>query len=86
MPPPDDFADNGLPELLAVSDSQFIALARAFDMHCVAEGVESEEIHQALLQMGCEVGQGNGIGLPMPADALPGWRPSTQPRGFDLLS
>jgi len=63
-----------------------IALARAFEMHCVAEGVESEEIHQALLQMGCEVGQGNGIGLPMPAAALPQWRPPSAPRGFDLLS
>lgn len=54
-----------------------IALARAFEMHCVAEGVESEAVHQALLQMGCEVGQGNGIGLPMSASALPAWRPDS---------
>lgn len=54
-----------------------IALARAFDMHCVAEGVESEAIHQALLQMGCEFGQGNGIALPMPAAQLASWRAAT---------
>ncbi|MDP2132333.1 MAG: EAL domain-containing protein, partial [Sulfuritalea sp.] len=41
-----------------------IALARAFDMSIVAEGVETEAHYQALLQMGCEVGQGHGIGLP----------------------
>lgn len=63
-----------------------IALARAFEMHCVAEGVEDEGIHQALLQMGCELGQGNGIGLPMPATELPGWRPSALAGGFDLIS
>ncbi|MDP2134174.1 MAG: EAL domain-containing protein [Sulfuritalea sp.] len=51
-----------------------IALARAFDMNIVAEGVETEAHYQALSQMGCEVGQGHGIGLPMPAAELPGWR------------
>ena len=63
-----------------------IALARAFEMHCVAEGVESEAIHQALLQMGCTVGQGNGIALPMPAGELVRWRAAPQAGGFDLLS
>jgi EAL domain-containing protein (putative c-di-GMP-specific phosphodiesterase class I) len=63
-----------------------IALARAFDMRCVAEGVESEAIHQALRQMGCELGQGNGIALPMPADALLRWQPVPQEGTFDLLS
>jgi diguanylate cyclase (GGDEF)-like protein/PAS domain S-box-containing protein len=51
-----------------------IALARAFGMDIVAEGVASEAHLQALLQMGCEVGQGNAIGHPMPAAELPGWR------------
>jgi len=36
--------------------------------------------------MGCELGQGNGIGLPMPATELPGWRPSALAGGFDLIS
>ena len=51
-----------------------IALARAFEMHIVAEGVETETHYQALLQMGCEVGQGNGIAPPMPAADLVAWR------------
>ncbi len=63
-----------------------IALARAFDMRCVAEGVESEAIHQALRQMGCELGQGNGIALPMPATALTRWQAVPQEGTFDLLS
>jgi diguanylate cyclase (GGDEF)-like protein len=51
-----------------------IALAKAFDMSVVAEGVETEAHYQALLQMGCEVGQGYGIARPMPADELVAWR------------
>ena len=51
-----------------------IALARAFDMGIVAEGVESAAHYDALLQMGCEVGQGHAIGRPMPARELAGWR------------
>ncbi|MDP1610730.1 MAG: EAL domain-containing protein [Sulfuritalea sp.] len=51
-----------------------IALARAFDMHIVAEGVETEAHCRILLQMGCEVGQGHGIAQPMPAAALASWR------------
>jgi diguanylate cyclase (GGDEF)-like protein/PAS domain S-box-containing protein len=50
-----------------------IALARAFDMNIVAEGVENEALYQALLEMGCEVGQGHGIGQPMPAGELVNW-------------
>jgi diguanylate cyclase (GGDEF)-like protein/PAS domain S-box-containing protein len=50
-----------------------IALAKAFEMGIVAEGVETEAQFQALLQMGCEVGQGYGIARPMTADALLAW-------------
>ncbi len=50
-----------------------IALAKAFEMGIVAEGVETEEQYQALLQIGCEVGQGYGIARPMRADALVEW-------------
>jgi len=52
-----------------------VALARAFDMTSVAEGVETAEHFQALLDMGCEVGQGYGIGRPMPAAELADWTP-----------
>jgi len=50
-----------------------IALAKAFEMGIVAEGVETEAQYQALLQIGCEVGQGYGIARPMTADALVEW-------------
>lgn len=50
-----------------------IALAKAFDMGIVAEGVETEAQYQALLQMGCAVGQGYGIARPMQAGALVEW-------------
>jgi diguanylate cyclase (GGDEF)-like protein len=56
-----------------------VALARAFDMHCVAEGVESEALHRALQRMGCEYGQGNAIALPMPAAELARWQPASMP-------
>jgi EAL domain-containing protein (putative c-di-GMP-specific phosphodiesterase class I) len=51
-----------------------IALAKAFEMGIVAEGVETEAQYQALLLMGCELGQGYGIARPMTADALLEWR------------
>ena len=51
-----------------------IALARAFDRHTVAEGIETEEHYQALLDMGCELGQGYFIARPMSADEMTNWR------------
>jgi diguanylate cyclase (GGDEF)-like protein/PAS domain S-box-containing protein len=50
-----------------------IALAKAFDRKIVAEGVETEELFRALLEMGCEYGQGYGIARPMPASCIPAW-------------
>ncbi|MFZ2162875.1 MAG: EAL domain-containing protein [Sideroxyarcus sp.] len=50
-----------------------IALAKAFDRRIVAEGVETEELFRALVEMGCECGQGYGIARPMPAGELPAW-------------
>jgi EAL domain-containing protein (putative c-di-GMP-specific phosphodiesterase class I) len=50
-----------------------IALARAFERKIVAEGIETEGQYQALLNMGCEVGQGYWIARPMPANALITW-------------
>jgi len=47
-----------------------IALAHAFERGIVAEGVESEAHYQALLDIGCETGQGNYISLPLPAGKL----------------
>lgn len=50
-----------------------IALAHAFDRITIAEGVETEEHFQALVAMGCDIGQGYGIALPMPAEAFVHW-------------
>ncbi len=50
-----------------------IGLARAFDREVIAEGVESAAHGRLLLQLGCELGQGYGIGRPMPADELMQW-------------
>lgn len=51
-----------------------IALARAFDQQTVAEGIETVAQFQALLDMGCEMGQGYGIARPMPANELISWQ------------
>ena len=50
-----------------------IALARAFDRQTVAEGIETKEHYQMLLDMGCELGQGYAIARPMPTDELTNW-------------
>jgi diguanylate cyclase (GGDEF)-like protein/PAS domain S-box-containing protein len=51
-----------------------IALAQALEREIVAEGIETAAHYQALLDLGCELGQGYGIARPMPADQLTGWR------------
>jgi EAL domain-containing protein (putative c-di-GMP-specific phosphodiesterase class I) len=51
-----------------------VALARAFGRETVAEGIESDAHYRALLDIGCELGQGYGIARPMTADELARWR------------
>jgi EAL domain-containing protein (putative c-di-GMP-specific phosphodiesterase class I) len=55
-----------------------IALARAFERGIVAEGVESAAHYQALLDIGCEVGQGNYISYPLSAGNLIAWRENNE--------
>jgi len=43
-----------------------LALALALDMNVVAEGIETPEQRNALLGMGCELGQGYLLGRPAP--------------------
>ncbi len=50
-----------------------LELAEAFEMHAVAEGVDSEESLQTLVELGCEIAQGFFIARPMPADQLAEW-------------
>jgi diguanylate cyclase (GGDEF)-like protein/PAS domain S-box-containing protein len=50
-----------------------IGLARTFGCSVVAEGVETPAQARMLLDMGCELGQGTGIGAPMPASQVAAW-------------
>lgn len=52
-----------------------IALAGAFNLKVVAEGIETEEQFRVLCAMGCETGQGYGIARPMPAAKIIHWTP-----------
>ncbi|MDO8346718.1 MAG: EAL domain-containing protein [Rugosibacter sp.] len=60
------------PDDLAILEG-IIGLAAAFGREVIAEGVESVEHGDLLLQLGCHLGQGYGIARPMPADQIPGW-------------
>ena len=51
-----------------------IALANAFERQTVAEGIESDGQFQALLDLGCEIGQGYGIARPMSASEIINWK------------
>ena len=50
-----------------------IGLARTFGCSVVAEGVESPAQARMLLELGCDIGQGTGIGAPMPAGQVADW-------------
>ncbi|MBY0466084.1 MAG: EAL domain-containing protein, partial [Burkholderiales bacterium] len=56
-----------------------LGLARAFGRRVVAEGVETIEHGEMLLQLGCEHAQGYGVARPMPADRLAAWAADWQP-------
>lgn len=50
-----------------------IGLAEAFKRDVIAEGVETIEHATALLEVGCELAQGYGIGRPMPSSEIKKW-------------
>jgi len=50
-----------------------LMLAQSLGRTTIAEGVETVEHGQALLALGCTLGQGYGIAKPMPAEALLPW-------------
>ncbi len=50
-----------------------VALGQGLGLSVIAEGVENDGQHQALLQLGCECAQGHYYGLPMPDSALEAW-------------
>ena len=50
-----------------------IGLSQTFGCTVVAEGVETPEQARRLIEIGCDVGQGNGIAAAMPADEVFAW-------------
>jgi diguanylate cyclase (GGDEF)-like protein/PAS domain S-box-containing protein len=50
-----------------------ISLSGAFRRAVIAEGVETLDHGEMLLQLGCDLAQGYGIARPMPADEMPIW-------------
>jgi diguanylate cyclase (GGDEF)-like protein len=61
-----------------------VDLARSLGLDVVAQGVESEEIYDALVALGCDAVQGNYLCGPLTGDALARWldgrAPATEPR------
>lgn len=66
------------PEDMAIIKG-ILGLARAFHRDLVAEGVETPEQGESLIQLGCEIAQGFGIARPMPASEINSWFKSWQP-------
>lgn len=50
-----------------------MGMAKAFRLEVIAEGVESSEHGQILLELGCELAQGYVIAKPIPADEVEQW-------------
>ena len=50
-----------------------IGLSQTFGCTVVAEGVETHAQAQRLIEIGCDVGQGNGIAAAMPAEQIVDW-------------
>ena len=48
-----------------------VGLGYSLDMVTVAEGIETEEQADLLLQLGCELAQGSFYGGPLPAERIP---------------
>lgn len=66
------------PDDLAILEG-VIGMASAFRREVIAEGVESLEHGEMLLQLGCELAQGYGIARPMPAENMPAWVKNWRP-------
>ena len=56
-----------------------IGLARSFGYRIIAEGVETSDQGQMLLQMGCQLAQGYYFARPMPVAAFVEWMANWQP-------
>ena len=58
-----------------------IGLARSFGYRIIAEGVETNDQGQMLLQMGCQLAQGYYFARPMPVDEFVQWMANGHPPG-----
>jgi diguanylate cyclase len=47
-----------------------VQMAKSLNLTTTAEGIEDEATGQALLNLGCDLGQGYFFARPMPADQL----------------
>lgn len=56
-----------------------IAMAHELGMQVVAEGVETEQQHQLLMEAGCDHGQGYWYGRPMPPAQFEAWVRARKP-------
>ncbi|MDD1783473.1 EAL domain-containing protein [Enterovibrio sp. ZSDZ35] len=67
-----------------------ISLANTFNRHVVAEGIETAEQARMLLWLGCELGQGYGISVPLRDWEIPhwieGWHPDPSWYGLPTFS
>ena len=66
------------PDDLAILEG-VLGLATAFRRKVIAEGVETVEHGELLLQLGCDSAQGYGIARPMPAADIPAWAAAWRP-------
>jgi len=71
-------------DLMALAGA-VIELASSFGYEVIAEGIEAGEDSDALRGLGCHLGQGFGLGRPVPVEALPALLETTrtvdQPQG-----
>ncbi len=59
-----------------------LAIAQAYNINVVAEGIESYAIASALQRLGCACGQGYAFAKPMPANAYLSWAQNWSPSQF----
>ena len=60
------------PDDLAIIEG-IVGLAKSFQRTVIAEGVETIAHGEALVRLGCDLGQGYGFARPMPAGDIPDW-------------
>jgi diguanylate cyclase (GGDEF)-like protein len=66
--------------------ASIVGLTRTLGLKSVAEGVETVEHLRMVRDAGCDLAQGYLLGMPMPADEIPGWLRAVQDAGGDLCA